>query len=77
MYNTFNKLFFMLLKLRIYFLEQLYKIHLRMRYAHDVTYQKGGWYKVYSDKRYTASIHKVVLLAFLLSLIVYGIIHVY
>ena len=67
----------MLLKLRIYFLEQLYKIHLKMRYAHDISYEKGGWYKVYSDKYYTASIHKVILLAFVLSLIVFAVIQVY
>lgn len=35
--------------------------------VHDKTYQKGGWYKRYSDKPYSHSIHKSVLVSFVIS----------
>jgi len=55
------------LQLRIWLLYVLYKIHLKIRYLHDRTYSKGGWYKSYSDRRYTSTVHRTVMTAFIAS----------
>lgn len=48
-----------------------YGIHLTIRMLHDKTYEKIPAYKNYSDKKYTSSVHKAVLTAFIASFAIF------
>jgi hypothetical protein len=56
-----------LAKIRASYLQGFYSIHVKIRKIHDKTYAKGGWYKGYSDTKYTSAIHKTVLFGFVFS----------
>lgn len=56
-----------LFRLRVFYLFLLYKLHIKIRYLHDATYLKVPVYKKYTDKGYSNTIHKTVLVAFISS----------
>ena len=45
---------------RVKFLEWRYALHIRARYMHDTTYQKGGRYKGWTDKLYSGQVHELI-----------------
>lgn len=50
------------------FLEGFYSVHVKVRYLHDRAYQGGPrWYKNWSDKSYSSSVHKTALWGFVTS----------
>ena len=51
--NILNRIGLKAKALRIKFLEWRYALHIRARYIHDTTYQKGGCYKGGTDKPYS------------------------
>lgn len=63
-------------RLRLKFLEGLYSSHLRVRYLHDKTYAKGGSYKNWSDKSYSAAVHRAVLVGFVISFLIFSVINI-
>jgi len=67
--NFFYKFGRAVAKARLSFREGLYSIHVRQRYLHDVTYNKVGWYKNWTDKKYSASVHRAVFVAFIVSFV--------
>ncbi|HBG82008.1 TPA: hypothetical protein DDW69_04200 [candidate division CPR2 bacterium] len=60
-----------IVSLRVFFLVFAYKGHLRIRSVHDHLFSKGGTYRRWSENPYSDSVHKAVLLAYLLSLIIF------
>ena len=46
--------------LKITTLELLYRVHLLIRYGHDIAYQKNKSYRKWTDTPYSSSIHKTV-----------------
>ncbi|MDD3481087.1 MAG: hypothetical protein PHW75_02600 [Patescibacteria group bacterium] len=72
--NIFYKLGRAVAKARISYREGLYSLHLKQRYLHDVTYEKGGWYKSWTDKKYSNAVHKAVLVSFIFSFAFFSVI---
>jgi hypothetical protein len=52
-------------------MEGFYSVHINIRKLHDNTYQKIGWYKKYSDTKYSSSLHKATFSAFILSFVIF------
>lgn len=69
--NIFKSLLGFFAKIRIGYLSAMYFSHLWVRMMHDKKYEKGGWYKKYSDKKFTSPIHKTVLVSFILSFVIF------
>lgn len=55
----------------MFYMETMYKLHLRVRYAHDVLYEKNRFYKNYSDKPWSSKVHKATVWAFIVSFTVF------
>lgn len=75
--NTYKYLYGMgalIARVRAGFMDGFYSVHVKIRSLHDKTYQKGGWYKRYSDNKYSSTLHKTMLSAFVLSFAFFSII---
>ncbi|MDD3480729.1 MAG: fibronectin type III domain-containing protein [Patescibacteria group bacterium] len=59
-------------RVRLAYLEGLNKTHLKIRKLHDVTYQRGGKYKAWSDKPYSSTIHKTAMITFIASFVIFS-----
>lgn len=59
-------------RMRVRFLELRYALHIRARYMHDKTYEKGGWYKNWTDKPYSSQVHKATFVAFIISFVIFS-----
>lgn len=56
---------------RVLYLEALYQLHLRVRYGHDALYYRSKTYKKYSDNPITSVVHKITLMAFVVSFFIF------
>jgi hypothetical protein len=54
------------------FLEGFYSVHIKVRYLHDKVYARDGAYKKWSDKPYSRSVHRGLLLGFVVSFIIFS-----
>ncbi|MDD3481032.1 MAG: hypothetical protein PHW75_02290, partial [Patescibacteria group bacterium] len=56
-------------KLRLKIMELQYLPHLEIRLVHDKTYAKNKVYKKWTDTKYSSTVHKAVLVAFIASFV--------
>jgi hypothetical protein len=59
-------------KIRLMYYSAGYFLHLWIRMAHDKTYEKVPVYKNYTDKKYSSSIHKAILVSFVASFVLFS-----
>ena len=68
-YSRFDYYLSLFGKPRLFMMEAMYQIHLRLRHPHDSLYQKSEAYRKYSDSLVIKYVRRAILVAFCISLV--------